>query len=87
MEATIVNFRMGRHHTTGNQAVISVPSVSSKEDAAKLVGKTVTYTCEGKDKKVITGKVSAAHGNSGAVRALFEKGLPGQAIGKHVRIE
>jgi large subunit ribosomal protein L35Ae len=40
-----------------------------------------------KDKKVITGKVSAAHGNSGAVRALFEKGLPGQAIGKHVRIE
>lgn len=87
MEAVIVNFRMGRHHTTGNQAVLSVESISSKDEAAKLVGKKVHFTCEGKDKKVITGTVSATHGNSGALRALFERGLPGQAIGKHVKIE
>ena len=87
MEAVIVNFRMGRHHQTGNQAILSVESVSSKEEAEKLVGKTVNYVCEGKQKKIISGKISSSHGNSGAFRVLFDKGLPGQAIGTKVKIE
>ena len=87
MKAVIVNFRSSRHRQTGNQAVIDIDSSKSKEDAAKLVGKKVSFVCPGKDKKVIEGKVSAAHGNSGAVRALFERGLPGQAIGKEVKVE
>ena len=87
MEGVIINYRMGRHHQTGNQAVVSIDSVSSKEDAAKLIGKIVAFHCEGKAKKIISGKVSAAHGNSGAVRVLFETGLPGQAIGKKVKLE
>jgi hypothetical protein len=32
--------------------------------------------------KEIRGKISDAHGNKGLVRAIFEKGLPGQAINK-----
>lgn len=86
MNAIIVNFRSGRHTQTCNQAVIKVEGVANKEDAAKLVGKTVEFACEGKAKKVLKGKVSAAHGNSGAIRALFETGLPGQAIGKKVSL-
>lgn len=86
MKAIIVNYRGGRHVQKQNQAVITVDGVASKEDAEKLVGKEVSFICEGKDKKVIAGKVSSAHGNSGAVRVLFEKGIPGQAIGKEVTL-
>lgn len=86
MKAVIVNFRSSRHRQSGNQAIISVNGVATKEEAEKLVGKTVSFACEGKQKKVLSGKISAAHGNSGAVRALFETGLPGQAIGKEVTL-
>ena len=36
--------------------------------------------------KIIKGKIAAAHGNNGIVRAIFEKGLPGQAITTGVEI-
>ena len=84
MTARIVNFRRSRHHAYGNHMVIEVEGVSSKEEAAKLVGKEVVFTTEGK--KQIKGKISAAHGNSGAVRAIFETGMPGQSLSKEVKI-
>ena len=85
MEGVLKNFRMARHHQTDNQMVLVLGNVSKKADAVKLVGKTVSWTTPGK--KVIKGKVTAAHGNSGAVRVLFEKGMPGQSVGKKVIIE
>jgi len=84
MEGTIVNYRLGRHHQTPNQLVIQVKTVTTKADAAKLVGKTVKWNTGKKD---IQGKISAPHGNKGAVRALFETGIPGQAMGTKVKIE
>jgi large subunit ribosomal protein L35Ae len=84
MDGTIVNFRKSIHRTKGNHMVIMVEGVDSKEKAEKLVGKKVVYNTGKKD---ITGKISAAHGNSGAVRAIFETGMPGQAISKKVKIE
>ena len=85
MEGVIVNFRRGRHHQTDNQMVIQVEGISDKEKAQELVGKKVVWTSPAG--KEITGKISAVHGNSGAVRAIFEKGMPGQAIGSKVKIE
>jgi len=64
--------------------VIIVEGVNKKEDAQKLVGKKVMYNTGKKD---ITGKISSAHGNKGAVRAIFETGMPGQALGQKVKIE
>jgi len=83
MEGVISNFRRGRHHTTGNQMVIVVDSVDSKEKAEKLVGKTVLFNTGKKD---IKGEVRGSHGNKGALRVLFETGMPGQAIGEKVQI-
>ena len=85
MEAIIVNFR-GSHKTQYPNHIILKPSNSnSKEEANKLLNKKVTWTTP--SGKEITGIVKKEHGNKGAVRAIFEKGLPGQAIGTKVKIE
>ena len=85
MEGIIVNYRRGRKTQTTNQMVIIVEGVDDKKKAEALIGKAVVYDCVGKVKKQITGKVTAIHGGKGAVRALFETGMPGQAIGTVVR--
>jgi large subunit ribosomal protein L35Ae len=85
MEAQIMNFRRGRHRQTTNQMIVSVDAVDSKEKAQKLVGKKVTYTTS--SGKKISGEIRSAHGNKGALRVLFETGMPGQAIGQKVRVE
>ncbi|RMD57594.1 50S ribosomal protein L35ae [Candidatus Woesearchaeota archaeon] len=87
MRGIIAHFRGSRRRKKGNQMIVSLPGVDSKEKAAELVGKKVTWTAPGKLKKEISGKVSAPHGNSGAVRVLFEKGLPGQSLGCEVKVE
>lgn len=84
MKATIVNYRMSRHSHSENQMVIKVEGVDTKEKAAKLIGKSVTWTTP--SKKEIKGQITIAHGNKGAVRAQFETGMPGQAIGQDVKI-
>lgn len=85
MKAVISNFKQSRHTTSGNQMIVLVEGVSTKEDASKLVGKHVVWTSSAK--KEIKGEIRSAHGNSGAVRVLFETGMPGQAVGSKVKIE
>ncbi len=84
MQGTINNFRRSKRRPSRNQMIIIVDGISKKEDAKKLVGKKVVYNT---GKKELTGKISSAHGNKGAVRAIFTTGMPGQAIGKKVKIE
>lgn len=84
MEGKIVNFRSARHHQKDNQMIVMVEGVDSRENASELVGKPVVFKTDGG--KEIKGEVRAAHGNSGAVRVLFEKGMPGQAISKKVQV-
>lgn len=67
--------------------IVVVEGVDSKEKAQALVGKTVSWEAPGKQKKILKGKVSATHGNKGAVRVLFETGMPGQSLGQDVKIE
>jgi len=83
MEAIIANFRKSRHVNTGNQLVLYIDSVGSKDKAKELIGKKVAYNTGKKD---IHGKITGAHGNKGAVKALFETGMPGQCLGKKVKI-
>jgi large subunit ribosomal protein L35Ae len=86
MKGVIVNFRRGKTTQKDSHMVIQVESVSDRKKAESLVGKKIVFTTES-GKKQITGKVAAAHGKKGAVRAIFEKGMPGQAIGKQVSVE
>lgn len=84
MEGVVMNFRRGRHTQNVYQMIVQVEGVTSKEKAAELTGKTVTWTSPaGKELK---GTILAPHGGNGAVRARFEPGLPGQSLGQKVKV-
>jgi len=88
MEGVIVNFRRGRKTQTNNQMVIAVEGITDKKKASSLVGKTVIWqTPSKKEKREVKGKITKEHGNSGALKVHFEKGMPGQSVGNKVRIE
>ncbi len=85
MKGKVVQFRRGRHTIQERHFLIEIESVNKRADAQKLVGKEVKWKSPAG--KIIKGKISSAHGNKGIVRAIFEKGLPGQAITTDVEIE
>ena len=84
MDGVIKNFKRGRTTQTTNQMIVVVKEIDNKEKAAEFVGKTVVWKSPAN--REIKGEVRSAHGNSGALRVLFEKGMPGQAIGNKVTI-
>jgi len=81
----VIQFRRGRHRIHERHFLIEIPGIVKKEDAEKFVGKEVSWVSPAG--KIINGKVSALHGNKGLVRAIFEKGLPGQAVTTKVEIK
>lgn len=85
MKGIIVNFRGGLHTQRNNQMVVKVDSIKSKKDADKLVGKKVTWVSPAG--KEMPGIVTKYHGNSGCLRVKFDKGMPGQSVGKEVKVE
>jgi len=84
MKGKVIQFRRGRHTVEERHFLIEVSGVDSREKADKFVGKEVEWKSPAG--KVIKGKISAAHGNNGVLRAIFEKGLPGQAITTEVEV-
>jgi len=86
-KAKIIQFRRGRKTYKPRHFLIEIPGIDSREKAKEFVGKLVVWQSPGKSPKIIRGKIMAPHGNKGVVRAIFEKGLPGQAIGDEVEIK
>jgi large subunit ribosomal protein L35Ae len=80
----VIQFRRGKKTISERHFLIEIEGVSNKEQAEKFVGKGVIWKSPAG--KEIKGKVSGAHGNKGVVRAIFERGLPGQAITTKVEI-
>lgn len=78
-----MNFRGGRHHVNPHQMILKVGATT--EEASKVIGKIAVWTSPaGKELK---GTISALHGRTGSVRAIFaDAGLPGQALGQKVKI-
>ncbi len=85
MKGVIKNFKRGRRTVTMNQMIIYPEELNGKEEATKLVEKTVVWKTPAGNE--IKGKVRSAHGTKGAIRVLFERGMPGQAIGTPVEIQ
>ncbi len=85
MEGVIANYRRGRHTVHPKQCIIIFPNIKTRKEANKMIGRTIAW--KSPTGKELKGVISRAHGNNGAVRALFNKaGLPGQALGRKVKI-
>lgn len=85
MKAKIIQFRRGRHTYKPRHFLIEIEGSKNRKDAEKFVGKETEWKSPAG--KIIKGKIAGAHGNKGIVRAIFEKGLPGQAITTEVEIK
>ena len=79
----IVNYRIGPKTQRSRECLVKFPNVNNAKDASRLIGRKVAWPAE---EKRIIGKIVATHGTKGLVRVRFRKGVPGQALGTHVRI-
>ena len=85
MEGVISNYKRGRHTVHQKHCILVFSKINTRKDANKLIGRIVMWrSSSGKELK---GTITRSHGNNGAVRAHFKKaGVPGQALGKTVKI-
>ena len=81
MKAKLVNFRRSIKRIHERHYLIDAGK-KNRTDAMGLVGSEVVWTSPAGKK--IKGKVSSAHGNNGLIRAIFERGLPGQSMNEEV---
>jgi large subunit ribosomal protein L35Ae len=84
MEGLITSYKRSIKRTSQKHMIIMPADTKTRADADKLLGKKVVYNTGKKD---MIGKVASAHGNKGAIRVIFETGMPGQSVGKKVSIE
>ena len=80
----VIQFRRGRKTVHERHFLIDV-GVKKRGEAEKFVGKLVSWVSPAG--KIIKGKIAGPHGNKGLVRAIFERGLPGQALTTAVEVK
>ncbi len=85
MEGVIVNFRRGRHTQYNNQMVVQADGIDNKDKARAVIGKTVVWKSPAN--REIKGKIAREHGTNGALKVIFERGMPGQSVGQKVIIQ
>lgn len=79
-----MQFRRGRKTIHERHYLIDL-GLTSRDEAKKYAGRHVEWKSPAG--KIIAGKISDAHGNKGLVRAIFEKGLPGQAMTTEIEVK
>ncbi|BAA30949.1 50S ribosomal protein L35ae [Pyrococcus horikoshii] len=84
IKGVVLSYRRSKENQHTNVMIIKPLDINSREEASKLIGRLVVW--KSPSGKVLKGKIVRVHGTRGAVRARFEKGLPGQALGDYVEI-
>ncbi|PVU85360.1 hypothetical protein BB560_007055 [Smittium megazygosporum] len=87
-----LGFQRSKRNQVTSASLIQIEGVNSKKDTDYYLGKRIAYVYKGKREingskfRVIWGRVTRPHGNSGVVRARFRKNLPPRAMGASVRV-
>lgn len=90
--AKFLGFRRSKVQQNVNQSILRIEGVNDRAAAQYYFGKRVTFVYKvssgEKDNrfKTIWGRISRAHGNTGAVLARFRHNLPPRAIGATLRV-
>ena len=94
----ILGYRRGQRKQHPHTSLVQLEGVTNKEHTGFYLGKRLAYVyrahkrskAKGNKKpskyRVIWGKVTRSHGNSGVVRAKFTKNLPPKTFGATVRV-
>ncbi|KAL1991625.1 hypothetical protein VTN49DRAFT_4933 [Thermomyces lanuginosus] len=87
-----LSYQRGKRNTNPNTSLIKIEGVDDTNAARFYLGKKVAFVYRAKREirgskiRVIWGKITRTHGNSGVVRAQFRHNLPPKTFGASVRV-
>ncbi|PWY98042.1 putative RPL33B-ribosomal protein L35a.e.c15 [Testicularia cyperi] len=92
VKGRIMGHKRSKHVSKCHTSLIKIEGVEKTNDAKFYLGKRVAYVYKGAKEvrgskvRVIWGRITRPHGNSGVVRAKFQHNIPPQAFAARIRV-
>ena len=91
-KAVHVGYQRSKRNQNPNKSLLKIQGVKDKDAAKFYLGKRVAFVYRaqravaGRKQRVIWGKITRTHGNTGGVRAKFSPNLPAKTLGASLRV-